>query len=419
MLMTSAAALAAGCLLVGCPERVAAQQGDHDLRVGGVFTMTNAREGNEVVALARQADGTLVELGSFPTGGMGSGTFEDSANALVIGTADGEAGPNNLIEEGSLLFATNAGSDSITVFTIGATELEVVAEVPSGGKKPVSLSVNGGILYVLNSGESTNDLVDSQGNFIANCTTGTPSITGFTVTADGGLEPIPDSTRRLSGLGGSGCAQISFTPDGTVLVATERLADDQGAPGAEGDEGVLVAYPRNDDGTLGDPQVTPATGSGPFGFTFAKSGELYVTEQFDGPMGVGLGAVASYSVGADGALTATSGSVQTGGTDTCWVVVTDDGRYGYAVSFFEGGRITSYTLEGGLMVLEEDASPEVIEGAADIALSRDSDYLYQLNAFMGTIDVFSIEDDGRLTFVQKIDATGASEMAGRLGLAAF
>jgi 6-phosphogluconolactonase (cycloisomerase 2 family) len=71
------------------------------------------------------------------------------------------------------------------------------------------------------------------------------------------------------------------------------------------------------------------------------------------------------------------------------------------------------------MVLEEDASPEVIEGAADIALSRDSDYLYQLNAFMGTIDVFSIEDDGRLTFVQKIDATGASEMAGRLGLAAF
>ena len=185
------------------------------------------------------------------------------------------------------------------------------------------------------------------------------------------------------------------------------------------DDGVIVAYPRNEDGTLGDARVTPATGSGPFGFTFAKGGELYVTEQFDGPMGVGLGAVASYSVGADGALTATSASLKNGGTDTCWFVVTDDGRYGYAASFFEDGRLSSYTLEGGLAILEEDASPEVVEGAADIALSRDSDFLYQLNAFAGTIDTFRVEDDGGLTFVHQVDATGPSEMAGRLGLAAF
>ena len=105
---------------------------------------------------------------------------------------------------------------------------------PSGGEKPVSVTVNRGVLYVLHSGEATDGLFDSEGVAIPNCTTGTPSITGFTVTAAGELTRIAGSTRRLSGLGGSGCAQISFTPDGDVLVATERTANDEGAPGLDG-----------------------------------------------------------------------------------------------------------------------------------------------------------------------------------------
>lgn len=88
---------------------------------------------------------------------------------------------------------------------------------PSGGEKPVSVTVNRGVLYVIHSGEATDDLFDSEGVAIPNCTTGTLSITGFTVTA-------------------RGCAQISFTPDGDVLLATERTANDEGAPGPDGDE---------------------------------------------------------------------------------------------------------------------------------------------------------------------------------------
>jgi len=56
---------------------------------------------------------------------------------------------------------------------------------PSGDEKPVSVTVNRGVLYVLHSGEATDDLFDSEGVAIPNCTTGTPSITGFTVTAAG------------------------------------------------------------------------------------------------------------------------------------------------------------------------------------------------------------------------------------------
>jgi len=67
----------------------------YDLRSGGVFTMTNARIGNDVVAFAQRPNGRLRKVGSFATGGSGSGSFEDTANGFVLGTARGEAAPNN------------------------------------------------------------------------------------------------------------------------------------------------------------------------------------------------------------------------------------------------------------------------------------------------------------------------------------
>ncbi len=187
-----------------------------------------------------------------------------------------------------------------------------------------------------------------------------------------------------------------------------------------GDEGVINTYTRNADGTLTGPRVTNATGEGPFGFTFAKTGELYTTEQFDGPLGPGKGAAAAYSVGADGTLTPTSGSVANMGTDTCWFVITDNGKYGYTTSFFGDGRIAIYNVgpDGALSLRKADASSKVELGAADISLSGDSRYLYQLNAFKGTINVFRVQSDGGLSFVQRIRATGPSAMAGRMGIAA-
>lgn len=228
-----AALLAGSCLAPAAAEAT----NSTDLRRGAVFTMSNARDGNHVVAFSRADDGRLTRAGSYATGGEGSGSFEDSANALVLGTAEGEAAPNNLIEEGKLLFATNPRSDTITVFKVRQHRLRRVKIASSGGVRPVSVTVNGGVLYVLNSGEPTDDLFDSEDREIPNCTTGTPSITGFTVSEGGQLEPIPGSTRRLSGLGSSGCAQVSFNPSGEAVVVSERFAKDEDAPGPDGDEG--------------------------------------------------------------------------------------------------------------------------------------------------------------------------------------
>jgi len=414
-LLTKRSAIIVGVLaaVVALPAGTAADGGRKiDLREGAVFTQTNDRKGNAVVAFASRDDGRLVRVGRFATGGTGSGSFEDTANSIVLGTADGESAPNNLIEESRFLFVTNARSNSVTVFKVQKNELERVEVQASGGEKPVSLTVNRGVMYVLHSGEATDDLFDSEGNAIPNCTTGTPSITGFTVSGDGQLSPIAGSTRRLSGLGGSGCAQVSFNPDGTVLVVTERTANDEGPPGPMGDEGVIATYTRNADGTLNGPIITDATGEGPFGFTFNKGGDLYTTEQFDGPLGPGKGAAASYAVGADGSLAPASGSVGNGGTDTCWFVITDNGRYGYATSFFGDGRISIYNVgPGGVLSLHTaDASSRVRQGASDLSLSGDSAYLYQLNSFRGTINVFRVRGDGSLRFLQRVQATGPSAM---------
>jgi 6-phosphogluconolactonase len=403
---------------------------------GAVFSMSNAREGNVVVAFSRAADGRLTEVGRFPTGGNGSGSFEDTANGMILGNAQGESSPNNLIDSSEFLFVTNAGSNSITVFRVNPEGLERVEVQNSGGEKPVSVTVNRGLLYVLHSGETEDDLFDEDGNIIPNCTTGElPSVTGFRVSSSGQLDPIPGSTRQLSGDAFSGCAQVSFSPSGDVLVVTERLAVQPGqenneAP--EGDEGVINTFVVNADGTLGGHQVIDAAGQGPFGFTFTKSGRLLTTEQFDGPEGPSRGAATSYQVGGGGTLTPISSSVRNGGTDTCWFVVTDDGQYGFTTSFFDpnnpdqpfpesgrnGSRISSYRINpNGSMELVEAIAFDAKQGASDQALSRDSRYLYQLNSFEGTINAFEV-NGGRLTLIQTVQAHEPSDMAAVLGLAA-
>jgi len=95
-------------------------------------------------------------------------------------------------------------------------------------------------------------------------------------------------------------------------------------------------------------------------------------------------------------------------------------RHAFTTSFFGDGRISSYRVMpgGGLQLLEADAGENVTLGAADISLSADSRFLYQLNAFKGTINSFRVQSDGDLIFLATTHTTGASSMAGPLGLAA-
>lgn len=65
----------------------------------------------------------------------------------------------------------------------------IVEREPSGGNRPISITVNRGVAYVLNAEEFMCTGLGTQ-----------PSVTGFAFDSRGALTPIPGSTRPLSGL---------------------------------------------------------------------------------------------------------------------------------------------------------------------------------------------------------------------------
>ncbi len=342
---------------------------------GAVYAMTNDPTHNEIVVFNRAADGTLAPAGAYETGGTGSGSFEQSGNGLILG----EQAPNNLNGGYHYLYATNAGSNSISVFAVKSDGLTLVSTTPSGGLHPISVTVHRHVLYVLNAGDVM-------------CTGSAPSITGFTVDAQGALTPIPGSTRPLSGNPVSGCSQVSFDPSGQVLVVSERLADK------------LDTYLVDKDGVANGPIVNETTGYGPFGFSFTQRGQLLTAENFGAvPL---QGGAASYDINNDGTLTPNGPTARDGRSDTCWLVNTDNGKYAYTTNFGTGD-ISSFQVnpDGTLVLLNPTAgTTSGPTGASDEAFSGDSHYLYARNAVTGTIDVFSVASDGSLIKIQTVVA---------------
>lgn len=393
------------------PQNIPAGPGaPGNLRDGAVFLQSNDATANEVVAFSRKPDGTLNEVGRYPTGGAGSGSFEDAAQGLVLGSANGEASPIQNVDEAQLLFAVNAGSGTISVFRVNQDGLDLVSQVPSGGKRPVSVTVNNGVVYVLNSGETDRRLVLGPNDLLNNCSSGDrPSVTGFRVTPDGALTQIDGSTRQLAGRGLSGCSQVSFTPDGKKLVVTERTASTPGQ--SKPKKGVIDLFDVRFDGQLGAMRALDPSGAGPFGFNFLKNGTMIVSEQNGAMANPGGGGAVSYRINQDDTLQPVNGTVNNGQTDTCWITVTRDQKLAFATSAFGGGAITSYRVrdDGGLEMLNpvasapdgKDVNNDVVkDGLSDEALSRNTDFLYQLNSVEGSLWVFKVNPDGKLTYVE-------------------
>ncbi len=177
-----------------------------------VYVETNTKPVNTIRAFRRAPSGRLTEIpGSpFATGGAGSGY---SGTALGPEDSDQEViqSPDH-----SLLFAVNAGSDSISVLRIaGDGALTAIPGSPfaSGGNDPVSLDISNSTLFVANkSGDP------------ARPTTELPNYTAFRVLPNGSL--VTGNTTNdhssflnstLSVAAGSSPVQVHAIP-GTYLV---------------------------------------------------------------------------------------------------------------------------------------------------------------------------------------------------------
>jgi len=323
---------------------------------GAVYVLTNAPGGNAVVAFDRAADGLLHPAGTFPTGGDGSGGGLGSQGALVLS------------DNGRLLFAVNAGNDSVSSFTVQAGGLRLVSTIASGGSHPLSVTYARGLLYVLNGG--------------------TPNgISGFAVQHDGRLTPLAGSTRPLSAAS-TGPAQVQFDPDGRVLVVTEKATN------------IIDTYTIGADGIASGPTVHASAGATPFGFAFDQRGDLVVSDAFGGAPGAG--ALSSYSVSAAGGLTTITGVVPDGQGAPCWVVTTNSSRYAYTTNT-ASGTVSSYAIarDGSITLLDAIAATT---GAAptDAALSGSAQFLFTLDSAAGHISGFAVAADGSLAALGSI-----------------
>ena len=353
-----------------------AQQGDTH-SAGAVFVMTNAIDKNEVIAYRRATDGTLQEGGRFATGGRGSGGNNDPLESQ---------GSLRLSEDHSLLFAVNAGSGSISVFSVHGSNLSLVDKVISGGSEPNAVAQHGNLVYVVNVGGSSN-------------------VVGF-ILNNGTLKQIPNSTRFLS-TNTSGAGGLAFSPDGRFLVVVERLTN------------LIDVFAVQGDRTLSPIVENPSAGPGAFSVSFALDGAALVSET--GPSGVPNGsAISSYEVAANGTLSPISTSVPTLGAANCWNVVTPDGRFVY-VSNAGSSTISGFAIAntGALTALPGTvvgANPEG-SGNLDIAVSSDGKFIYTLNSAAGAIGIFAVQKDGTLLNVGS--ASGVSPLSGFNGIAAF
>ena len=330
-----------------------------------VFVQTDNAAGNRVVAYDRAADGTLAPAGSYATGGRGG--------ILAGSVVDHTASQGSLAYDApnGLLYAVNAGSNTISVFGVRGDRLALREVLKSGGTFPVSVAVHGALVYVLNALNGG----DVQGYKVIG------SI----------LVPLPGSRRAL-GLDPnetpqftSTPGQVAFTPDGSQLIVTTKNNGNDIDVFGVGFGGRLSAQPT----------VNSEPGTVPFAITFDQSGHLVIAE-------AGTNALATFALGAHGTVSLLN-AAGTGQAATCWV--TPAGEYLFASnagSANVSGFISS--ADGALTLL---GSTGTDPGTVDAASAAGGRFLYVQTGGNGIVDDFAVGTGGSLTKIGSVTVPGA------------
>jgi 6-phosphogluconolactonase (cycloisomerase 2 family) len=334
---------------------------------GAVFVQTNDMSENAILAYARAADGTLTLAGRYPTRGRGGTEPGAPTDPLA------SQGSLTYDRRGRLLYAVNAGSDTLSVFTVRGAGLHLRQIIPSGGQFPTSVAVHDRLVYVLNAG-------------------GAGTISGFR-SHRGWLTPIPGSERSL-GLANatppfflSSPAQIGITDDGAQLLVSTK------------NHGLMDAFALGANDRPASAPASTATGPVPFAFVSDRRGRLVLVDA--------SGAANTYRVLPSGALRPIGLTVTNGQMATCWLV--QAGRYFYATNT-ASNTITGYAEapDGQLSLLRGDGvSASTDAGPIDIAAAPDGRQVFELNGLAGDLNVYAVAPDGALTLTRTVDGLPA------------
>ncbi|HEY6428768.1 MAG TPA: hypothetical protein VIX84_16215 [Acidimicrobiales bacterium] len=374
-----AAAAAVGLSLVALPA-VAGADPSPDFAssaVGAdhaVFVQTDNPAGNQVVAYHRNGNGALVPAGAYATGGLGgvlNGSVVDhlaSQGSLAYDSAHG------------LLYAVNAGSNTVSVFSVRGDQLALRQVVPSGGTFPVSVTVHGSSVYVLNGlSASVQGYVSFFGRLYE--LPGSNRSLGFTVPSD--------ATQFVTTPG-----QVAFSPDGSQLLVTTKQSGSDIDVFNVGRFGYLSLSPT----------VNAEPGAVPFAVNFDVAGHLVVAD-------AGTNALSTFGLTPRGALSPID-TVATGESATCWVATAQGSFF---ASNAGSANISTFAEQpsGQLTLLGASGTDP---GTVDAAPSAGGRYLYVQTGGNGVVDEFQVGPGGTLTAIGSVVVPGA---VGGEGIVAF
>jgi 6-phosphogluconolactonase (cycloisomerase 2 family) len=340
--------------------------------------------GNTIYALRNDGLGNLTPLAGspYPTGGLGvhaMGGSEFNADQEVITN-----------EAGSLLYAVNGHSNSVSGFAINAdgtlTPLRH-SPYPSGGQDPVSIGLAGNFLVVANKNEDPNQNIGGD----------VPNYTSFTVAPNGNLRMNAGSTVDLAP--GSSPSQAMTWDKGHVVFGlelfTSRIASYSFDRNGIMTEVGSIAPPTETDAFLGE-------------VLHPTQRVLYAGLLHTNQLGV-------YKFNSAGVLTFVR-AAPNDGSDICWFKTNAAGTRLYS-SESVSRTVTVYDITQSLnpVQLEQITLSGADFPLTNIALDPTEQFFYALSGH--NLHILNIDSDGLLTETLPSVLLPGSPLERPLGLA--
>jgi len=336
-----------------------------------------------------------------PTGGVG--TAGNSAFAGEGMQPDSLTSSNAVIAspDKTMLFAVNAGDNSVSAFMVGADGMLTLTDCQSTGVHHAGKYGTASSL-AYNAADKT---------LYVSHTFGPDHIKAFAVI--GGKLSLKMEARsvNLPGVTDRIPTQITLTPDNKFLLAAVLLDARPSASGlVPAAEKNIVTFPIMMGGMLGEPVFNSAGGVTPFASRFLNGSK----DSFVTVLAAQSAAVLS-TISPDGRImSGTAAKIDTMAepSEICWVSLSEDNKYAFGANFGLG-TISVFAIEGGrLMVKKSEAAKEMgdgqFKGLAGVLTSGAGDnavagnYLYQLYANASKLVGYRIELDGGLTKVTEV-----------------
>ena len=275
--------------------------------------------------------------------------------------------------------------------------------------------------------------ITSDGKYLLAVDAGSNEISVLRIGADGGLKPVGggpvssggnepvsiavhDNLVYVANAGDGGSNYTGFTlnpgghlrplagstvslPDGSTPGDVLFNGDGTRLVGARVGTSLIDSFTVGADGTLTAAPGSPfaAQGAGPFGSEFRPTdpAQLFVSNAHDG---AGNGTVSAFSDGSDGTLTSIGSSPFADfQTAPCWVEISHDGQFLFTVNT-ASNSISRYGIgsDGTLALIGSTPLATAGAGAEDARLAPDGQTLWVVDTGADKISAFAV-DGGSLT----------------------